>query len=156
MRRRQALWGAVALTALLLLYVGLALTRAVALVRTGEPVGVALGAAIAILPLLALWFVAVEWRLAATVQAMADELAQAGRLPVDDLPRSPGGRVDRAVARERFAAARAAAEAAGDDDWAALFDVAFAYEAAGDKREARATLRRAAALYRARGARRPR
>ena len=37
---------------------------------------------------------------------MADELAAADELPVDDLPRSPGGRIDRAAAREAFEPAR--------------------------------------------------
>jgi hypothetical protein len=82
---------------------------------------------------------------------MADALAAEGALPVDDLPRSPGGRIDREVARERFGAARADVEAA-EDDWRAWYRLAFAYDAAGDRKAARAALRTASRLHRAKGA----
>ncbi len=146
--RRTSLVAAVALTALLALYVGLVVTRSVALLRTGEPVAVLLGAAFLVLPLLVLGLVAREWRLAIEVQRMADELAAAGDLPVDDLPRSPGGRIDRAAALEAFEPVRAATESAEPGDWGAWYRLAFAYDAAGDRRRARETLRRAARLHR--------
>lgn len=146
---RRGLLGAFALSLLLALYVVLVAARAVALMRTGEPVGVALGAGFAVLPLLAAWFVVREWRLASDVQRMADELAARGELPVDDLPRSAGGRIDRVAARAAFTGARTEAEA-NRDDWAAWYRLAFAYDAAGDRRRARESLRRASALRRAR------
>lgn len=149
-RPRKGLVAALALTALLAIYVVVLASRAVALMRTGEPVGVVLGVAIWVLPALAAWFLVREWRLAAAVQRMADELAADGALPVDDLPRSPGGRIDKVAARAAFADARTEAEANGDD-WAAWFRLAFAYDAAGDRRRARASLRRASALHRAAG-----
>jgi len=146
---RRGLLGALTLTAILGVYVALVAARAVALMRTGEPLGVGLGAGFALLPFLAVWFVVREWRLAAQVQRMADELAADGGLPVDDLPRSPGGRIDRAAARAAFAGPRAEAEA-HRDDWAAWYRLAFAYDAAGDRRRAREALRQAAALHQAR------
>lgn len=147
--KRTPLLAALALTAVLALYVTVVASRAVALVRTGEPVGVVLGAAFLVLPALALWFVAREWRLAVEVQRMADELAADGGLPVDDLPRSPSGRIDRAAARVAFEGARTDAEAS-PGDWAAWYRLAFAYDAAGDRRRAREALRRASGLHRAR------
>ena len=80
-----------------------------------------------------------EWSLAVDVQRMADELAAADELPVDDLPRSPGGRIDRAAAREAFEPAREHAEAE-PDDWRSWYHLAFAYDAAGDRRRARESL----------------
>ena len=139
---------AVALTGLLGLYLWLVATRATALIRTGEPVGVGLGIAFWILPLLVIWLVAREWRLAIDVQRMADELAGVDELPVDDLPRSPGGRIDRAAAREAFEPARERAEAQ-PDDWRSWYHLAFAYDAAGDRRRARESLRTASRLHRA-------
>ena len=121
-------------------------TRATALIRTGEPVGIALGIAFWILPPLVIWLVAREWRLAVDVQRMADELAEADELPVDDLPRSPGGRIDRAAARAAFEPARELAEAE-PDDWRSWYHLAFAYDAAGDRRRARESLRRASRLH---------
>ncbi|GHS86363.1 hypothetical protein AGMMS50218_06110 [Actinomycetota bacterium] len=147
--RRTSAVAALALTGLLALYVWLVLTRAVALLRTGEVVGVALGVAFLVLPLLVLWLIAREWLLAVDVQRMADTLAADGGLPVDDLPRSPGGRIDRAAAREAFEGARVAALAA-PGDWAVRYRLAFAYDAAGDRRRAREQLRIARRLYRAR------
>ena len=122
-------------------------TRATALIRTGEPVGIALGVAFWILPPLVIWLVAREWRLAVDVQRMADELAAADELPVDDLPRSPGGRIDRAAARAAFEPARELAEAE-PDDWRSWYHLAFAYDAAGDRRRARESLRKASRLHR--------
>ena len=145
--RWTSIAGAVALTGLLALYVWVVATRATALIRTGEPVGVGLGIAFWILPPLVIWLVAREWRLAVDVQRMADELAAADELPVDDLPRSPGGRIDRAAARAAFEPARELAEAE-PDDWRSWYHLAFAYDAAGDRRRARESLRRASRLHR--------
>jgi hypothetical protein len=151
-RNRTSLAAALALTALLGLYLWLVVGRAVALVRTGEPVGIGLGAAFAVLPLLALALIAREWLLAIDVQRMADALAERGELPVDDLPRSPGGRIDRAAAAAAFDAFRAEAEAAPPGDWGAWYRLAFAYDAAGDRRRARAVLRHASRVHRGRSA----
>lgn len=154
-RRRvpPALAGAVALSALLVLYVVVAGRAGVALVATGEPVAVGMGAAVLVLPLLGLWLLAREWWLAIEVQRMADELAESGGLPVDDLPRRPSGRVDRAAADAAFGPARADVEAA-PEDWGAWFRLAFAYDAARDRRRARSALRTAAALRRQQRSRR--
>ncbi|GAA3811835.1 hypothetical protein [Cellulomonas soli] len=145
--RRTSLVAAVVLTALLAIYLFVVATRATALIRTGEPVGIVLGIAFWVLPLLVLGLVAKEWRLAIDVQRMADELADEGRLPVDDLPRSPGGRIDRAVATEAFDEARRRAEAE-PDAWSSWYLLAFAYDAAGDRRRARESLRTASRLHR--------
>lgn len=151
---RRGLAAAVALSALLLVYVVAVAGRGVALVRTGEPVGVVLGLAVLVLPVLGIWLLVREWRLAATVQRMADELAATGSLPVDDLPRSPGGRVDRAAADAAFAVARDQLDRA-PEDWAVWFRLGFAYDAAGDRRRAREALRTAARLRRQGSARTP-
>ncbi|EYR62561.1 hypothetical protein N866_07455 [Actinotalea ferrariae CF5-4] len=144
---RRGLAGALLLSALLVLYIVAVADRGLALARTGEPVGVALGLAVLVLPALGVWVLVREWRTAVTVQRMADELQREGRLPVDDLPRSPGGRIDRAAADEAFATARAEVEGS-TDDWGAWFRLGFAYDAAGDRRRARESLRTAARLYR--------
>ncbi|WP_146841923.1 hypothetical protein [Cellulomonas composti] len=144
--RTVAIAAAVALTGLLGLYLWLAASRALAMIGTGEPVGIAFGLAFLVLPLLVVWLVWREWALAITVQRMADELAEAGELPVDDLPRSPGGRIDRVAARAAFDPAREDAQAA-PDDWRSWYHLAFAYDAAGDRRRARESLRHAKRLY---------
>ncbi|WP_265523273.1 tetratricopeptide repeat protein [Oerskovia flava] len=147
---RKGLVGALLVTVLLGLYLWQVAGRAVALISTGEPVAVLIGLAVLALPLLAVGLLAREFLLAASVQRMADTLAAQGALPVDDLPRSPGGRIDRAAADEAFGPYRAAVEAE-PDDWAAWYRLAFAYDAAGDRKRARGALRRASALHRAAG-----
>ncbi|MBC7292458.1 MAG: hypothetical protein H5T83_14140 [Actinotalea sp.] len=142
---RRGLVGALLLSALLVLYIVAVAGRGLALVRTGEPVAVVLGLGVLVLPALGAWVLVREWRMGVAVQRMADELERQGRLPVDDLPRSPGGRIDRAAADAAFTAAQAEVEA-DRDDWAAWFRLAFAYDAAGDRRRARESLRTAARL----------
>ncbi|MBD5788160.1 hypothetical protein IF650_18535 [Cellulosimicrobium terreum] len=141
--------GVVLVLALLALYVWQVAGRALALVGTGDPVAVAIGVGVLIIPLLVVGLVARELMLAATVQRMADELAAAGDLPVDDLPRSPGGRIDRAAADAAFGPRREAVES-DPESWPAWYHLAFAYDAARDRKRARGALRRAAALYRRR------
>lgn len=145
---RRSLLGALAITALIVLYLVAVAGRAVALIGTGEPVAVGLGTAVLVLPLLGVWLLVREWTLAVRVQAMADELAAAGRLPVDDLPRTPSGRVERAAADEAFVRARADVEDS-PEDWEAWFRLGFAYDAARDRRRAREALRTAFARRRA-------
>jgi tetratricopeptide (TPR) repeat protein len=145
----KAIVGAVLVTALLALYVWQVAGRAAGLIRTGEPAAMAIGAGVLILPLLVVGLVGREFLLAGTVQRMADELAGSGRLPVDDLPRSPGGRIDRSAADEAFGPYRAAVEAE-PESWEAWYHLAFAYDASGDRKRAREALRSAARLYRAR------
>lgn len=146
--RLLAIGGAVGLTVLLGLYVWLVALRAVVLLGTGSPAGVALGVAFLVLPLLVVALLVKEWMLAIDVQRMADVLADEGGLQVDDLPRSPGGRIDREVARAQFDAIREQAEAA-PQDWRSWYRLAFAYDAAGDRSAARGALRTASRLHRA-------
>ncbi|KGM13208.1 hypothetical protein [Cellulomonas bogoriensis] len=145
MTLRRSLVGASVLTLLLVVYLVAAAGRGLDLIRTGVPVAVAIGAAVLVLPVLGVVLIAREWWLAVLVQRMSDELAAQDRLPVDDLPRSPGGRVDRGAADVAFAAARSQVEDS-PEDWAAWFALGFAYDAAGDRRRARESLRRAARL----------
>ena len=140
---------AIALTALLVVYLVAVGRSSIALVATGEPPAVGLGLAVLVLPLLGAWLLFREWRLAVRVQQMADELAARGDLPVDDLPRTPAGRIVRSAADDAFGAAHSRVQEA-PEDWTAWFHLAFAYDAARDRRRARAALRTAARLRDAR------
>lgn len=143
---RRGIIPAIAVTALLGLYVWAVVGKAIDLINTGTAVGIGIGAAVLVIPLLIIWLIAKEWALALTVQRMADTLADAGELPVDDLPRSPGGRVDRASADAVFALHKADVDQS-PESWRAWYNLAFAYDAAHDRSRARATLRHAAKLF---------
>lgn len=120
--------------------------RGVLLVADGRPVAVALGLGVVVLPLVAAYAIWRELRFGFATERLARELAARGALAPDDLPRRPSGRVDRTAADAAFAAFRADAEA-HPDDWAAWFRLGTAYDAAGDRRRARAAVRRAIELH---------
>ncbi len=147
MRARTA---AAVVVAVLLGYLALVGWRGVLLVRNGSEAGVALGLAVIVLPLIAGWLVWREVCFGLATQQMGRQLAAEGGLPVDDLPRRPSGRVERAAADAAFAARRAEAEVA-PQDWRAWFRLAVAYDDAGDRRRARAAMRQAIALRRTGG-----
>jgi hypothetical protein len=129
----------------LLAYAGILGLKGVALLRSGSAVGVLLGLAVLVVPILGVLLVVREIGFGRRCAALADVLAAEGGLPEDDLPRRPSGRVDRAAADEQFAAMRTAVEA-DPQSWRAWFRLALAYDAAGDRTRARAAARHAIAL----------
>ncbi|RZU11962.1 hypothetical protein EV645_5221 [Kribbella rubisoli] len=116
--------------------------RGVLLIGTGEPVAIVLGIAVLVIPLLGAYLVWRELQFGRQTEVLARELEASGGLPVDDLPRRPSGRIDRAAADEAFGKYKAEAEAA-PDDWRVWFRLSTAYDAAGDRKRARATMRAA-------------
>lgn len=147
LRRWLVRLGVVGLTVLLALYLGIVLVRAVELIRTGVPVAVALGVAFAVIPLMIVMMLIREWRLALETQSMADELAAVGELPVDDLPRSKGGRIDREAAVVALQERRTATQIS-PESWQVWYHLAFAHDAAGERARARRALRTAARIRR--------
>ncbi|MFI7060840.1 hypothetical protein ACIBL3_07655 [Kribbella sp. NPDC050124] len=122
--------------------------RGVLLIGTGDRVAVGLGVAVLVIPVLGAFLVWRELQFGRRTEILARELEAAGGLPVDDLPRRPSGRVDRAAADVAFEKYRAEAEAA-PDDWRVWFRLSTAYDAAGDRRRARASMRTAIAKHEA-------
>jgi hypothetical protein len=120
--------------------------RGVLLLRAGGVVGVLLGLALLALPAVGLWAVLRELSFGRATQTMARELEARGLLPVDDLPRSRGGRLDRAAADAWFEGFRREV-AERPSSWEAWFRMALGYDAAGDRRRARAAMRRAVELH---------
>lgn len=105
-----------------------------------------LGAAILALPLLGVYVVVREWQFGQRTAALAQELARRGELPADDLPKRPSGRPQRDAADQRFAE-RAQEVHEAPQDPGAWFRLAVAYDDAGDRKRARATMRKAVALF---------
>ena len=124
--------------------------RGVLLLRAGGLVGVLLGLALFALPVVGLWAVLRELRFGRATEMLARELEDRGLLPVDDLPRNPGGRIDRAAADAWFERFRREVDER-PASWEAWFRMALGYDAAGDRRRARAAMRRAIELYSATG-----
>jgi len=134
------------LSALLVVFFGVLVWRGLLLVRGGRPEFVLLGIGVLILPVVGGWLLAQEWRFGLAAQRLGRALEAEGGLPVDDLPRRPSGRVDRAAADAAFAARRAEVEAA-PADWRVWYRLAVAYADAGDTRRGRGAMRHAIRLY---------
>ena len=144
---RKGVAYAAAMTVLLALYVWLVGARAVILMQTGNPAALGIGAAVAVIPLVTVWFAWKEWRQAQTVSAMYAALEAEGGLVADELPRLKAGRVDKDAALAQFPQFAQKVEDS-PEDWRSWFHLGWAYDAAGDRRRARTALRRAADLFR--------
>ncbi|TVL94430.1 tetratricopeptide repeat protein [Streptomyces sp. SAJ15] len=135
-----------ALAAVLVVYFVLVGSRGVLLIRQGTPVTVAFGAAVLVLPFIGCWFLWQTTVFARDANRLARELEAEGGLPVDELARTPSGRVDRDSADAVFARRRAETQEA-PDDWRAWFRLAIAYHDARDTPRARKAMQRAIALH---------
>jgi hypothetical protein len=141
-------FAAILMAIILLVYLVLAGQRAVLLLGSGEPVGVVMGAALLVLPIVAVWAVARELLFGARTERLVRRLDAEGGLPVEDLPTRASGRPLRDAADEEFPRYRAEVEAA-PESWRAWFRLGLAYDASGDRRRARGALREAIRLERA-------
>ncbi|WP_448809615.1 hypothetical protein [Agromyces bauzanensis] len=139
--------GAVLMAVLLALYAVLVGWRAVQFVATGEPVAVAMGVALIVLPLIAAWALWRELMFGVRSQALVRRLEAEGGLDLG-IPLLPSGRPERAAADAAFPEFRTAAEAE-PESWRAWLRLGLAYDAAGDRRRARSAVRRAITLERA-------
>jgi cytochrome c-type biogenesis protein CcmH/NrfG len=142
---------AAVMTVLLAVYLAFTAARAVDFIQAGGVVPVLLGVALLVLPALGTWAIWREWRFGRAIQRMGAELRVRGELPIDDLPRRPSGRPDREAADARFAEVRTRVQA-DPDSWERWFELAVAYDQAGDRKRARSTMKRAIALHAANAA----
>lgn len=141
------------LVVLLVVYAGLIGWRGVLLIADGRPVPVVLGFAVLVLPVVGLVLVGAELRFGAAVARLAAELEAEGGLPLDELPRRPSGRPERAAADALFARRRDEVTKV-PRDWRRWYRLAVAYDDAGDRRRARAAMRQALDLHAGRPVRR--
>ncbi|MEV7793815.1 tetratricopeptide repeat protein [Streptomyces sp. NPDC087512] len=132
--------------AVLVFYFALVGSRGVMLIEAGTPLTVVLGVAVLILPVIGVWFLWKNTQFVRRANRLAAELDAEGGLPVDELRRTPSGRIDRDSADEVFARRKAEAEAA-PDDWRSWFRLAVAYQDARDTPRARKAMQRAIALH---------
>lgn len=137
--------------ALLALYLVVTLQRGVLLVGSGNLAGILLGAGLIVLPLIGAWALIKEVLFGIRVQQLARILGREGGLPEDNLPRTSSGGIDRDAADADFARYQHEVEAE-PEDWRTWFRLSCAYDAAGDRKRARRSMRDAVALYRGRPA----
>ncbi|MFC7794675.1 hypothetical protein [Streptomyces cinereoruber] len=134
------------LSTVLVLVFGVVAMEGVLLLLTGEPAAMGMGTVAFLLPLVGGWFLWKNTRFARRANRLAAELEAEGGLPVDELKRTAGGRIDRDSADEVFARRKAETEDS-PEDWRCWFRLAVAYHDARDTPRARKAMQRAIALH---------
>ena len=135
------------MAALLVFYLVLVGVRAVLFIQSGEPVGIAIGLALLILPLIGFWALAREVTFGIRSERLVRQLDDLGGFPSAVLPVRPSGRPYRDAADEQFPVAQAEVEAE-PENWQAWLRLGLAYDASGDRKRARGAIRTAIALER--------
>lgn len=133
--------------AVLVFYFVLVGGRGLMLIRHGTLLTVTFGVAVLILPVIGVWFLWKNTQFVRRANVLAAQLDAEGGLPVDDLARTPSGRIDRDAADAVFTKRREETEDA-PDDWRTWFRLAVAYQDARDTPRARKAMQRAIALHR--------
>ncbi|QAY74334.1 hypothetical protein ET445_14370 [Agromyces protaetiae] len=137
---------AIIMGVLLALYLGLVGWRAVQFILTGEPIAIAIGVALIVLPIIGAWALWRELDFGVRSQRLVERLSDEGGADLG-LPVSESGRVDRAAATAEFERFKAAAESE-PGSWRAWLRLGLVYDAAGDRRRARGAIRTAIELER--------
>ncbi len=133
----------VVMSALALLYVFLLLGRGVILIQEPSWAAKAMGVGILVLPLFALWSIFSELRFGLQAQRLAERL-QAEGVPELALEFRPSGRATKDSAAKEFE--RVSAELNETETWQLWFQLGQSYDANGDRRRARAAIRKAIVL----------
>lgn len=138
--------GAIIMVVLLGAYLVVMVNRGWILLTDPEPIAKVMGVALFVLPVIAVWAIVRELFFGASMERLAKILEEEGGLPPDNLPRTPGGRIIREAADKEFERYRSEAEA-DPDNWRSWFRLSCAYDASGDRKRARSTMRKAIRLH---------
>ena len=138
--------GAIIMVVLLGAYLLVMVNRGWILLTDPEPIAKVMGVALFVLPVIAVWAIMRELFFGASMERLAKILEEEGGLPPDNLPRTPGGRIIREAADKEFEKYRSEAEA-DPDNWRSWFRLSCAYDASGDRKRARSTMRKAIKLH---------
>lgn len=134
------------LAAAVAVYLFFTAARSWVLIASGDPVPVLLGLSVIVIPVIGAWVLWRELAFGMATQRLGRELGGQGGLPVDDLPRTPSGRIVKEAADERFGVYEQQVQES-PDDWRAWYRLAIGYDDARDRKRARAAMRRAIALH---------
>ena len=143
----SAKFGALFMSALVVMYLVLVAERSLALIGSGEPIGIAIGSLMIFLPALAFWGIAMELRFGLRIEKLGEVLKQENAWPQFPFVLRPSGRPTKESAQDVFAEFRQKVES-DESNWKTWFALGLAYDAAGDRPRARKAMRRAIALAR--------
>ncbi len=139
--------GAGLMAVLLTLYLVLVIQLSFRMFAVGTPLTTILGIALIVLPLVGVWALAAEILFGIRSGRLNAIVLAEGDVPGDHLPRRPSGRPVRSAADVEFPRYQAAVEQ-DPGSWRAWFRLGLAYDACGDRRRARQSIRRAIELSR--------
>jgi hypothetical protein len=137
--------GALVMSALLLVYVVLLANTGLSLLFTNLVLAQIMGFLILSFPLLGIWAIVVEFRFGVAAEKLVARVEQQGTWPDLDIEVRPSGRPIRSSADKAFLKFSSAAENK-PEDWQSWFNLSLAYDACGDRRRARAAMRKAISL----------
>ncbi len=130
----------------LLVYVVMLGRAALVFISSGRPAAIGLGVAIMIMPVIGVWVLVTTLKAGLAHQRLARLAREEGmELDVAELPRMPSGRIQRAAADALFETVRDELES-DPGNWRRWYRLARAYDYAGDRTRARATMKKAVQL----------
>jgi hypothetical protein len=141
----QAKLGAVVMSALTVMYIIIMGQRGFLMLHEPSLLAKLLGFFILIFPLFGIAFIIIELRFGLRVEKLAKQVEAEGRWPIRDLPLRPSGRPEKAAADAVFERIRDDVDRA-PEDWYNWFSLGLAYDACGDRKRARAAMRKALSL----------
>lgn len=130
----------------LVIYLVAVAQTAIRLISTEEPVAIAMGISLIVLPILGAWGLFAELRFGWKSERLAKELIATNNFPLGNLPRLPSGRIEKEAALSVFDNFKKEAEQ-DPQKWQSWYRLGLAYDACGDRRRARSSIRNAIRLH---------
>lgn len=138
---------AIVMGALTLIYVFLLSNTGFTMLGYDSGIAKAMGALILVFPVLAIWLTIAEFRFGIQIERLSKQIEAAGSWPQLDFEFRPSGRPTKESAVRVFGEYAKKVEA-DEDNYLNWFALGLAYDAAGDRRRARAAMRRALKINR--------
>ncbi|MFK3679413.1 hypothetical protein ACI2IP_16960 [Microbacterium sp. NPDC090218] len=139
--------GVALMAAALLVYLAVAVWLAVMFISVGTPISIGMGITLLVLAPIGAWALIREMMFGFGADRLGRRLDAEGGMPPIETELTPSGRIARADADPLIARYTAEADAAGDD-WRARYRLGVVQDAAGRRKDARASIREAIRLAR--------
>lgn len=139
--------GVFVIGAALVLYFVLMGQKSILFIASGDPVGIAMGIALIVLPLIGAWALVREIQFGIQAEKLGTQLNSEGGMPQAETELTPSGRIAKADA-EPIIQRYAADAAASSDDWRAHYRLGVVQDASGRRKDARASIRAAIQIAR--------
>jgi hypothetical protein len=134
--------GVVVMGVCLILYFIVAGQHAVRFISTGDPIAAGMGIALIVLPLIGVWALYREIAFGFAADKLGRRLDAEGGMPEAETELTPSGRIAKQDADGMVSRYESAAQAA-PEDWRAHYRLGVVQDAAGRRKDARASIREA-------------